>query len=76
MAIASLIREQLFNARYYVRNRTAANEQNEAFEPDFMQECYVPLFEGEIPLKAHVHRADDILTAIRIAKEFGLGAYA
>lgn len=26
----------------------------------------------EIPLKAHVHRADDILTAIRIAKEFNL----
>ncbi|MBP3479279.1 MAG: amidohydrolase family protein, partial [Oscillospiraceae bacterium] len=27
---------------------------------------------GKIPLKAHVHRADDIFTAIRIAKEFGL----
>ena len=36
-------------------------------------ECYRPLFEGKIPLKAHVHRADDIFTAIRIAKEFGLG---
>ena len=28
---------------------------------------------GKIPLKAHVHRADDIFTAIRIAREFGLG---
>ena len=25
-----------------------------------------------IPLKAHVHRVDDIFTAIRIAKEFGI----
>ena len=27
---------------------------------------------GEIPLKAHAHRADDIFTSIRIAKEFGV----
>ena len=37
-----------------------------------MKECWVPVFEGEIPLKAHVHRVDDIFTAIRIAKEYGL----
>ena len=36
-------------------------------------EAYRELFEGEIPLKAHTHRVDDIFTAIRIAKEFGLG---
>lgn len=35
-------------------------------------ECWMPVLRGEIPLKAHVHRADDILTAIRIAKEFNL----
>ena len=35
-------------------------------------ECYRDLFEKKIPLKAHVHRADDIFTAIRIAKEFNL----
>lgn len=35
-------------------------------------ECYRELFAGRIPLKAHVHRTDDIFTAIRIAKEFGL----
>lgn len=28
------------------------------------------MLNGEIPLKVHAHRADDILTAIRIAKEF------
>lgn len=63
MSIASFIREELFNAQKYI-------EGNE--ETDFCMECYRDLFQGKIPLKAHVHRADDILTAIRIAKEFGL----
>lgn len=64
MAIASLIREELFLARQYFENGGSG---------DFETECYRELFEGKIPLKAHVHRADDIQTAIRIAKEFGLG---
>ncbi len=63
MSIASFIREELFNARKYFDGN---------YEKDFCTECYRELFEGKIPLKAHVHRADDILTAIRIAKEFGL----
>lgn len=65
MAIASLIREELFKAKQYF---AARNPQK-----NFTLECYRDLFEGKIPLKAHVHRADDIFTAIRIAKEFGLG---
>lgn len=65
MAIASLIREELFHARQYFDANPA--------QKDFSMECYRELFEGRIPLKAHVHRADDIFTAIRIAKEFGLG---
>jgi len=63
MGTASLIREELMTARQYVEGGKNG---------DFMMECYRPLFEGAIPLKAHVHRADDIFTAIRIAKEFGL----
>ena len=35
-------------------------------------ESMIPVIEGKIPLKAHAHRADDILTSIRIAKEFGV----
>lgn len=65
MGIASLIREELFLAKQYF---SAENP-----EPDFNMECYRELFAGKIPLKAHVHRADDIFTAIRIAEEFGLG---
>lgn len=39
---------------------------------DMKSEAMIPVVRGEIPLKAHAHRADDIYTAIRIAKEFGL----
>lgn len=68
MGIASLIREELFLARqYFEENGDGAGQKS------FGMECYRELFEGKIPLKAHVHRADDIFTAIRIAKEFGLG---
>ena len=35
-------------------------------------EAMLPVVNGEIPLKCHAHRADDILTAVRIAREFGL----
>ena len=66
MGTASLIREELFRAKQYFENE---NNQRK----DFLLESYRDLFDGKIPLKAHVHRADDILTAIRIAKEFGLG---
>ena len=30
------------------------------------------MIRGEIPLRAHAHRADDIVTAIRIAEEYGV----
>ena len=63
MGTASLIREELTAARQYFDGNNGG---------DFTMECYRELFEGRIPLKAHVHRADDIFTAIRIADEFGL----
>ena len=67
MGIAALIREDLFNARQYL-NETAVDTP----QKNFRLECYRELFEKKIPLKAHVHRTDDIFTAIRIAKEFDL----
>ncbi len=65
MGIAALIREELSHARDYF----STGDQS---QKDFTMECYRELFEGSIPLKAHVHRSDDILTAVRIAREFGL----
>ncbi|NLL78136.1 MAG: amidohydrolase [Clostridiales bacterium] len=72
MGIAALIREELMKAEQYCVKRRKAIEQNGEFDKDFKYECWVPVFERKIPLKAHVHRADDIFTAIRIAKEFNL----
>jgi len=39
---------------------------------DMKYEALIPVLKGEMPLKIHAHRADDICTAIRIAKEFNL----
>lgn len=68
MSIAAMLREELSKAREYQRQI----KENPEKAPDFRYECWLPVLSGEIPLKAHAHRADDILTAVRIAKEFGL----
>lgn len=72
MAIAAMLREELFEAVEYKKKKEKAKEQGEEFEEDFKKECWLPVLRGEIPLKAHVHRVDDIFTAVRIAKEFHL----
>lgn len=68
MAIAALLREELTKAQAYREKQ----EKNSGEEKDFRYECWLPVLRGEIPLKAHAHRADDILTAVRIAREFQL----
>ncbi len=68
MGTAALLRELLFKAKRYKEDKEAG--KNPAF--DMKLEAMLPVLKGEIPLKAHAHRADDILTSIRIAKEFGV----
>lgn len=68
MAIASMLREELTKAKSYQKKRNENPDQ----ESDFRYECWLPVLERKIPLKAHAHRADDILTAVRIAREFRL----
>ena len=70
MGTAALLRELLFKAQRYYDDRQAGKEP--AF--DMKLEAMLPVMAGEIPLKCHCHRADDILTAVRIVKEFGLRA--
>lgn len=82
MAIAGMLRRELFEAKKYYEKRCGAGLEKEGHgsaekdmppeEADFDLEPWLPVFRHEIPLKAHVHRVDDIFTAIRIAKEFGL----
>lgn len=72
MAIAGMLRRELFEAKEYLKRKEQAQEQGESFQEDFTKECWIPALRREIPLKAHVHRVDDIFTAIRIAREFDL----
>lgn len=69
MGTAAILRETLFKAKRYWEDKEAG--KNPSF--DIKLEAMIPVIKGEIPLKAHAHRADDILTSIRIAKEFGIG---
>ena len=68
MGTAAVLRELLFKTKRYVEDKEAG--KTPGF--DMKLEAMVPVIKGEMPLKAHAHRADDILTSIRIAKEFGL----
>lgn len=69
MAIAGMLRKEIFAAKQYLEKK----EKNEdGFEEDFQYESWIPVLKKEIPIKAHVHRVDDIFTALRIAEEFDL----
>ncbi len=68
MGTAALLRETLFKAKRYLEDKEAG--KNPPF--DMKLEAMLPVIRGELPLKAHAHRCDDIFTAIRIAREFGL----
>ena len=74
MASAALMREWLFKAREYHKEYQAfINQVEDAKEPKFDMKLHslMRVFDG-MPVKIHAHRADDIMTAIRIAKEFDL----
>ncbi|MHB1152171.1 MAG: amidohydrolase [Eubacteriales bacterium] len=72
MAIGFMLREELFDAKQYIDNKQAALDAGDYFKENMQLECWLPVFQKQIPLKAHVHRADDIQTAIRIAKLYDL----
>ncbi|MEG2017727.1 MAG: amidohydrolase [Clostridium sp.] len=73
MGIAYLLRKALTDAsNYKLKKEKALAEGDKYFAVDLEMEALLPVINREIPLKAHVHRADDICTVIRIAKEFNL----
>lgn len=75
MATAALLREQLYKAREYmeaIQEYEADREENDKPEFDIKLDALIPVIKGELVVKAHAHRTDDIFTAIRIAKEFNL----
>ena len=73
MTTAAVLRDALSRARRYAEKLDAAGDdlsKRPAF--DMKLEALLPVIRGEMPLKAHAHQANDIFTAIRIAKEFGV----
>lgn len=68
MAITSLIRELFMRAQDYMEQK----EKGKVKERDIRLEAVIPLLKGDIFLRAHAHRADDIVSAIRIAEEFNI----
>lgn len=75
MGTVSVIRDALFKAVNYRDEWEEYNEdteENDKPEFDMKLEALLPVINKEIPVKFHAHRADDICSAIRIAKEFDL----
>ena len=65
MQISALLRETLAKTKEYMEKKEAGKD----VAYDQKLEAMIPVVKRELPLKCHAHRADDILTAIRIAKE-------
>lgn len=73
MAVAAMLREALVEAQEYKMRRDAAKgDVDKMPERDLKKEVLVEALERRLQVKAHAHRADDIMTAIRIANEFNL----
>ena len=75
MATAAILRESLMKAKEYgqmLDDYERDSEEHDKPDYDMKLEALLKVLKGELPMKAHAHRADDILTAIRIAKEFGI----
>ena len=68
MQISALLRETLAKTKEYMEKKEAGKE----VAYDQKLEAMIPVIKREIPLKCHAHRADDILTVIRIAKEYDI----
>jgi len=77
MKLAALQREQFVKARDYrqkwdaYRKATAAGKDVPAPETDLSLEPLVEVLDGKRTVHFHTHRADDLMTALRIAQEFG-----
>ena len=74
MATAALIRGELSKAMEYQDKQDKASEDPDTDMPDYdaKLEALLPVLKGEVPAHFHAHRADDIATAVRLSREFGL----
>ncbi|MBQ1240506.1 MAG: amidohydrolase, partial [Lachnospiraceae bacterium] len=71
MGTGAVLREALFEAKQY-SDELLNEKEDKKVKRNFKLEALVPVVRGEMRCRIHCHRADDIMTAIRIAEEFGL----
>lgn len=73
MGTAFILREALSKAKDYQEKLTRGQANPDKMpERDLQSEALVKVISGEMPLYVHAHRADDMMTALRIAEEFGI----
>ncbi len=72
MANAALLRESLMKAKDYLRKKEKPKDDNNEVEFDAKSEALIKVLKKEIPIRGHAHRADDIITFIRIKDEFDI----
>lgn len=72
MGNAAVLREALLKAKQYLEKLERAESDKDKPAYDKQSEALLPVLKGEIPLRIHCHRADDIVTAVRISREFGI----
>ena len=74
MGTASVIRTELARALEYMDRQDKADTEAGTNAPGYdpRLEALIPVLRGELPVHIHAHRADDIATAVRICREFGL----
>ncbi|WP_195969998.1 amidohydrolase [Intestinimonas butyriciproducens] len=74
MGTASVIRTELARALEYMDRQDKADTEAGTNAPDYdpRLEALIPVLRGELPVHIHAHRADDIATAVRICREYGL----
>jgi len=69
MAVAGLLREKFVRALEWQKEKEQ-KECSSVQKRDLHHEAFIDVLQGNIPLRVHAHRADDMMTAIRIAEEF------
>ncbi len=74
MATAAIIREQLKKAQRYQEDQQRAREDEDCDAPEYDPKCeaLIPVLQGKLKAHFHAHRADDMFTALRLAREFHL----
>lgn len=72
MGIAALLRQALTDAQVYAEKKEKTKKDGEVLERDLGMETLLEVLQRKMPLRAHAHRADDIMTALRVADEFGI----